>query len=231
MVEQMPRHIVSSYDTELDRLDSLLAEMGGRCEEQLRGAMSALKERNADLAAEVVRGDIVIDALEKEVEGLILRLLALRQPVAVDLRHVLAAYKASGQLERAGDHAKNVAKYALHLASQPALAAVTPVLRLADLAHELLRAAMDALLQRDPGLAADVWRRDREVDDAHAAALDAIYAGLAAEPATGKACLQLQTIAKNLERIGDLATNIAEMVQFDATGRLTEEERPRGEDR
>lgn len=229
MAEELSRHIVSSYDAELQRLDALLAEMGGRCEEQLRNAVTALKERNPALATQTVGGDIVIDALEREVEGLILRLLALRQPVAIDLRHTLAALKAAAAMERAGDHAKNVAKSVVALNSGPPLPkALAPVTRLAQLAGELLHASVDSLIRRDQVMAAEVWRRDREVDDAYAAALDEIYAGLAADPASGPACLQLQTVAKNLERIGDLATNIAEMVQFEVTGRRIEEERPRG---
>jgi phosphate transport system protein len=232
LAEDSSRHIVSSYDAELQRLDALLAEMGGRCEEQLRQAVTALKERNPTLATETVGGDIVIDALEREVEGLILRLLALRQPVAIDLRHTLAALKAAAALERAGDHAKNVAKSVVILNSGPPLPkALVPVISLAQLAGELLHAAVESLIRRDQVLAADVWQRDRDVDNAYAAALDEIYAGLAADPASGPACLQLQLVAKNLERIGDLATNVAEMVQFEVTGRRIDEERPRGDTR
>jgi phosphate transport system protein len=231
LAEEMSRHIVSSYDAELHRLDSLLAEMGGRCEDQLRNAVTALKERNPELAAQTVGSDIIIDALEREVEGLILRLLALRQPVAIDLRHTLAALKAAAAMERAGDHAKNVAKSVTGLNSVTLPKAIVPVTRLAQLAGELLHSAVEALVRRDQILAVEVWRRDREVDDAYAAALDEIYAGLASDPSSGAACLQLQTVAKNLERIGDLATNIAEMVQFEVTGRRTEEERPRGQAR
>jgi len=227
-MNELAPHIVTAYDAEIRRLDSLLAEMGGHCETQLACAVRAVIERNADLARETAGRDIVIDALEREVEGLIVRLLALRQPVAIDLRHILAALKAAANLERAGDYAKNIAKRAISLASLPPLAATPSIEKLGGLARDLLHQSLDALTQRDALLAAEVWRRDRELDDLHASVMNEIFGCLSGERAHAEACSHLQFVAKNLERIGDLATNIAETVQFDATGRLTGEERPRG---
>ncbi|MEA1677332.1 phosphate signaling complex protein PhoU [Nitrospirillum sp. BR 11163] len=228
MSEQLPRHIVTSYENELQRLDALLAEMGGRAEQQLEQATRAVLDRDDALARETVAQDQVLDALEHEVESLIIRLLALRHPMAIDLRHTLAALKAANALERVGDYAKNMAKRALVLNGVPAISATASVGRLSDLARKQLASAIEAFTRRDTALAADVWRRDAELDDMHAGVTQEIFAFVAKDASLIEACTSLQFIAKNLERVGDLATNIAEMVQFDATGTLVDPHRPRG---
>lgn len=230
MTDALPPHIVSSYENELQRLDALLAQMGGLAEQQLGRAVRALGDRDIALAESVVDQDQALDALEHEVESLIVRLLALRHPMAIDLRRTLAALKAAGALERVGDYAKNTAKRALALNALPALNSTPAVVRLGALASDQLVRAVGALTRRDPAVAAEVWRRDEELDAMHASVTREIFQSVAQDGSLIEACTHLQFIAKNLERVGDLATNIAEMVQFDATGDLVERGRLRGGD-
>lgn len=230
MIDHLTRHIVSSYENELQRLDALLAEMGGLAEQQLARAISALSDRNDALAQDIISQDIVLDALDREVESLIIRLLALRHPVAIDLRRTLAALKAASAMERVGDYAKNIAKRVLALNTAPPLSATPSVARLGDMAGDQLARAIGALTSRDPVAATEVWRRDQELDDLHANVTREIFSSVAKDADLIEACTHLQFIAKNLERVGDLATNIAEVVQFDATGHLVDRERPRGGD-
>lgn len=224
----MSDHIVHSYDRELRRVDTLIAEMGGHCEAQLASAIRALEKRDTPLAEETVGRDIVIDALEHEIEGLVVRLLALRAPVADDLRHVLAALKISSALERVGDYAKSIAKRSIELSLVPPVPALTSVLELARRVEVELHDCLNAVATFDTERAIEVWRSDREIDDLHASAMKEIFTCMTADSSVIAPCSNLQFVAKNLERIGDLATNMAEMVQFYATGQRIEGPRPKG---
>ncbi|HYD30858.1 MAG TPA: phosphate signaling complex protein PhoU [Azospirillaceae bacterium] len=228
MADRHTDHIVHAYDRELRRLDTLIAEMGGHCEAQLTSAIRALEKRDAPLAEETIGKDIVIDALEHEIESLVVRLLALRAPVADDLRHVLAALKISSALERVGDYAKNIAKRSLELNKAPPVAAMPSVLKLARQVQAELNDCLDAVASFDPERAIEVWKSDAEIDDLHAASMKEIFACMTADSSLIGPCSSLLFVAKNLERVGDLATNMAEMVQFYATGQRIAEPRPKG---
>jgi phosphate transport system protein len=228
MPDKLTDHIVQAYNADIGRLDSLIGEMGGHCESQLAEAIQALQQRNSAQASEIAARDIVIDALEREIDALILRMLALRQPVAIDLRHTLAAMKIASALERVGDYAKNIAKRAGQLAELPPMPMTAGAVELGQRVQVLLHECLDAIANRDMVQAAEVWQKDQEIDMLHSGVLRDIIIGMAENPDRIEAGSHLQFIVKNLERIGDQATNMAEMVQFDVTGRRIEEERPKG---
>jgi len=222
-------HIVRAYDDELKRLQNLLFEMGGRCEAQLADAIRALETRDPELAATVVRQDMLVDALEMEIEGLVLRLFALRQPLAVDLRQVLSSLKMAAWLERVGDYAKNVAKRTIELLREPPAPPTRSVVELGRRVQAQLNTCLDAVAKMDLERAETVWRGDRELDELYLAASQETTTCMRANPDSVPACTQLAFIAKNLERIGDLATNIVEVLHFSVTGRRLTEPRPRGD--
>lgn len=222
------RHILSSYDDELRRLERLILEMGGHCEELLAQALEALSTRDADLAAEAVRHDIAIDALEREIEGLVVRLFALRQPLAVDLRQTLAALRMSSWLERVGDYAKNIGKRTLPLLDLPPLPPIAGVIELGRLVQRQLHDATQAVADLDVERAGAVWRGDSEIDAVHLRVTQSIIDHMRTDPDRAEACTHLVFIAKNLERIGDLSTNIAELLHFSVTGDRMLDPRPKG---
>ena len=222
------RHILSSYDDELRRLERLILEMGGHCEELLAQALEALANRDADLAAEAIRHDIAIDALEREIGGLAVRLLALRQPMAVDLRQTLAALRMSSWLERVGDYAKNIGKRTLPLLDLPPLPPTGGVIELGRLVQRQLHDATQAVADLDVARAGAVWRGDSEIDAVHLRVTQSIIEHMRTDPDRAEACTHLVFIAKNLERIGDLSTNIAELLHFSVTGDRMLDPRPKG---
>ncbi len=219
------QHIVKAFDDQLNQLDAKIAEMGGLAESMLADAIDALSKRDADLAAEVVAGDRKLDTLENDVNSLALRLLALRQPMAEDLRTVLAALKISSDLERAGDLAKNVAKRAITIAKTPPLAPVTGIANLGALVQSRIKTTIDAYVARDAKLALDVWSSDEEVDQLHTSLFRELLTYMMEDPRNITPCAHLLFVAKNIERIGDHVTNIAERVVFLVRGRLPERER------
>ncbi len=207
-------HIVKSYDAELQRLAGEIAGMGELAILQLDDAMQALLSHDHELAQRVIEGDDALDAREREISHGVLRLLALRQPAAGDLREVLAALRIASDIERAGDYAVNVAKHSLSLER----AAPEPFARrLAKLAHLAVAMFRDVLLawrDRDAALAHTAWRRDDEVDAAYAALCQDLMAGTQSDGHNIAERTHLLFVAKNLERVGDHATNIAENVWF-----------------
>ncbi|MGE5505383.1 MAG: phosphate signaling complex protein PhoU [Actinomycetota bacterium] len=223
----MGEHTVKSYDEELSHLAGIISRMGGIAEAQLAAALQALTERDAELAGRVVAGDGRIDELEHEVQSFTVRLLALRQPMAVDLRHIVAALKISGELERVGDYAANVAKRSLALAGQPNLEAVGRLGQLGTLVQAMLKDVLDAYSDQDVDKAVAVWRRDEEADQAYNALFGELIAAMMADPRTITAGTHLMFMAKNIERIGDHATNIAEVVHFLVRGVTIQGERPK----
>ncbi len=220
-----PQHIVKAFDEQLNSLDAKIAEMGGLAESMLADACDALAKRDADLAAEVVAGDRKLDNLENEVNDLALRLLALRQPTAGDLRAVLAALKISSDLERAGDLAKNVAKRAITIAKAPPIAPVTGIVGLGALVQGRIKTTIDAFVSRDAKLAMDVWTSDEEVDQLHTSLFRELLTYMMEDPRNITPCAHLLFVAKNIERIGDHVTNIAERIVFLVSGRLPQRER------
>lgn len=228
-MERTRDHIHHGYDAELARLEGILAEMGGRCEQQLELALKALEARDDALARQVVVADQGLDRLERDAEELVVRLFALRQPVAVDLRTVLGSLKLASGYERVGDNVKHIAKRALELNAAPPVAAVGDVLSLGRSVRAALNAANDAAARRDAEAAERVWEADAAIDTQHRQASRAISECSAAEPRHGDACVHLHFVAKALERIGDHATNLAEVVAFQVRGRRLPEERPKGQ--
>jgi len=228
MAETTP-HIVQSYGQELKRLRSLLVEMGGMVEAQLATATLAVIEQDAEAAARSVEQDPAVDALEREVESFVIRMLALRQPMAQDLRQIVAGLKMSSDLERIGDYAANVAKRSIVLSQFTLPFKLGGLAHMARLVQENLKMIVDAIDDGDADEAAQVWRSDQAVDDIYTAIFRELVTYMMEDPRNITPCTHLLFIAKNLERIGDHATNIAETVYFAATGESLPEVRPKGD--
>ena len=210
----MTDHIVKSYDTELSRLDSEIRRMGTMAAAQLDAAIDVLQRRDDAAAMRVVANDEAIDALEHAVAHDVLQLLALRQPMARDLREVYATLRISSDIERIGDYAANVAKRSMVLNQSAPVAPVHGLPTLARLANELVREAVEAYLGRDADRALRVRDRDVELDAQYTGLFRELLTYMAEDPKQITACTHLLFMAKNIERIGDHATNIAENVWF-----------------
>lgn len=209
------KHIVKSFDDELKWLDNAIAEMGGLAETQLAAAIDALSRRDAERAAEIVTWDARIDALENEINSFTVRMLALRQPKASDLRITVAALKTAGELERIGDYAKNVAKRTITLSKAPTVGSATnSIARMGVLVQTMIKNVLDAYIARDWERAEEVRLRDEEVDQIHTSLFRELLTYMMEDPRNITACTHLLFIAKNVERMGDHATNIAEHIQF-----------------
>lgn len=222
-------HTVKAFDEDLGQLRALVSEMGGRAEAAITGAIEALINRDLDSAAKIVSGDLKIDQLETEIEKQVVRLIALRAPMADDLREVLAALKIAGVVERMGDYAKNIAKRITTLHDIRGLDAMSMLPPMGSIVTEMVRNVLDAFVTRDADAAVAVAARDRAVDDFYNSIFRTLLTYMMENPHNITASTHLLFIAKNLERIGDHATNVAEMVFFAATGRQMAE-RTRGED-
>lgn len=225
----MSDHIVKSYDDDLRRLRDMAARMGGLAERQVADATRALVRRDTVLAAEVVQRDAQIDQLEREIEAFCVRLLALRQPVAGDLRIIIAAMKVSNDLERIGDYAANAAKRAIVLASLPSIGSLNGFERMAHLVQENLKAAMDALVQDDAEAARRVWEADEPVDAIYNGIFRELLTFMMEDPRNISASTHMLFIAKNLERVGDHTTNIAERIFYAVRGDSLPDERPKAD--
>ncbi|CAA7621764.1 Phosphate-specific transport system accessory protein PhoU homolog [Magnetospirillum sp. LM-5] len=222
-------HIVKSYDEQLKRLHDAISRMGGLAERQLELSLKAVETRDDTLAGEVVASDAAIDADEHFVNEQTVRLLALRAPVADDLRTVIASLKIAADLERIADHAANNAKRTLVLNQAAPLAPVRTLLRMGRLVQELLAQVLAAYLQHDAAQALAVRARDQEVDALYSSLFREILTYMMEDPRTITACSHLMFMAKNIERIGDHATNIAEMSYFLITGQSLADQRPKGD--
>ncbi len=222
-------HIIKSYDEELQRLDNAITQMGGFAESQLAAAIDAVMKRDSDLASEVIEGDVQVDQLEREIEGLVLRLLALRQPMARDLRQIIAALKIASDLERIGDYAANVAKRSMALNQTPAVKPVYSIPRMGRLGQAMIKDMLDAYVERDADKALAVWLRDEELDEMYTSLFRELLTYMIEDPRNITACTHLLFIAKNLERIGDHTTNIAETLYFLVHGTPLAQSRPKGD--
>lgn len=220
-------HTIKSYDDELERLTRIISEMGGMAEDQVHNAVLAVSKRDSDLAAKVMRGDSKVDALEAEIDTLTLRMLALRQPMAVDLRAIISSIKIASDIERIADHAANIAKRAIALNQTAPVKPVSAVPRLGLLAREILKGVLDAYIERDSKKAVELWNRDEELDDLYTSIFRELITYMMEDPRTITSCTHLLFIAKNLERIGDHATNIAETVYFLVEGETLKAQRPK----
>ena len=223
-------HIARAFDRDLEAIQALIMKMGGLVEAAILDAASALESRDDELAERVRNGDKAIDALEDQINTECARLIALRAPTATDLRTVLTVMKIAASLERCGDYAKNLAKRSVVLAQMSAIeGAAGAVKRMAKTVELLLRDALDAYIHRDADLAADVRRRDREVDQMYNALFREFLTHMMEDPRNITACMHLHFIAKNIERVGDHATGVAEQVIYLVTGQMPEEDRLKGD--
>ncbi|HVF35533.1 MAG TPA: phosphate signaling complex protein PhoU [Candidatus Saccharimonadia bacterium] len=218
-------HIVKQYDAELDRLTGEIARMGAIAVEQLHVAIDALEARDDNTARRVIAHDSAIDRLEQEVSHDVVRLLALRQPMASDLREILAALKIASDIERIGDYAANVAKRSLVLNTLPAVAAGRGLRALSQLAGDMLGEVLAAYRDRDDEAALRVRARDADLDAMYTALFRELLTYMAEDPRHISSSIHLLFIAKNIERIGDHVTNIAENAWFVVHGELPPEPR------
>jgi phosphate transport system protein len=220
-------HVVKSYDEELKRLNNTITEMGGLAESQLAAAIQAVMKRDTDLAAEVVEQDARVDQLERDVDAFSVRLLALRQPMARDLREILAALKIASDIERICDYSANVAKRSIALSQSPVVRPVNGIPRMGKLAQALITDVIDAYVQRDAEKAMQVWLRDEELDETYTSLFRELLTYMMEDPRNITPCTHLLFMAKNIERIGDHATNIAETLYFLVHGVPLKEVRPK----
>ncbi|HEY0324507.1 MAG TPA: phosphate signaling complex protein PhoU [Allosphingosinicella sp.] len=221
-------HTVKAFDEDLDQLRASIAEMGGLAEAAIRESIQALVRRDTESAAAIIARDERIDELEAEVERAVVNVIALRAPMADDLREVIAALKIAGAVERIGDYARNIAKRAGRLESSK----IEPLSLLPEMGRivgEMVKNVLDAFAARDAQKALEVCERDRAVDDFYNSIFRALLTFMMEDSGNITAATHLLFVAKNLERIGDHTTNIAEMVYFAATGERMSE-RPRGKD-
>jgi phosphate transport system protein len=223
----MTEHTVRSFSADLEELSGDLARMGGLAEDMLSDAIQAIATRDLALADTVVARDPQIDNLQVEAEKKILRLLALRQPLARDLRQTISALKIAAELERIGDLAKNIAKRAKVLDSIEPTAALKGVARMGKLVIAQLKRVLDAYSAQEADAANKVWSRDEEVDEHYQSLFREVVTYMIEDPRTISACAHLLFVAKNLERIGDHCTNIAEEIHFLVTGEQLPVERPK----
>lgn len=225
----MSDHTVRAYDKELEDLGRKIAEMGGISEKMLSDAMDALANLDTDLAHTVVATDMRLDLLQRDIEEHAVLTIARRQPMALDLREIIAAIRISGDLERVGDLAKNIAKRAIKLSAEPRFPrALVGLKSMHEAAATLLKDALDAYAQRDPERARIVWSRDVELDALEDSVFRDLLTFMMEDPRNISFCAHLLFISKNIERIGDHSTNIAETVVYLVTGESMPTDRPKG---
>lgn len=228
-MNQGNEHTVKAFDNDIVELRGLISEMGGRAERAIAGAMQALVRHDLEAADRIIADDKRIDELEGEIERLAVRVIALRAPMADDLREVVAALKIASVIERIGDYAKNIAKRTAQIGGPHKIEAVSMLPAMAAIAAEMVHDVLDAFAARDWELAVRVNERDVAVDGFYNSIFRTLVTFMMENPATIGQAAHLLFVAKNLERIGDHATNVAEMVYFAAKGTYMAE-RERGDD-
>ena len=223
-------HIVSSYEEELQSLNNKIAKMGGVAEELLGHSIDALEHRDPLLAERTIGDDKQVDELEREVEELAITMIARRQPMALDLRQIMAAIRISSDLERIGDLGKNIAKRALAVAEEDQPKRLVLGLKhIGEIALEQLKDVLDAYIERDADKALRVWYRDEEIDAMYNSIFRELLTYMMEDPRNIGFCTHLLFGAKNIERIGDHATNIAETIYYLVHGTPIADERPKGD--
>lgn len=211
-------HIVKAYTEEIAQITGLISEMGGYAQVAVANAGEALRKRDSELAMKVIEGDKRLDAMEAQVSTLVIRLLALRQPMAIDLRTVVASLKISSDLERIGDYAKNIAKRSLLLNDMPLTGPINSIHNLSRMVQVMLHEVLDAYAAGNAEISEQLRVRDEAVDAAHTGVFRELLTYMMEDPRTITASTHLAFIAKNLERIGDHSTNIGENVVFQVQG-------------
>ena len=223
-------HIVRSYEEELSALNNKIAKMGGLAEQVLGQSIDALEGRDPDLAAATIQQDEAIDALEAEIEEQVITMIARRQPMAVDLREIVSALRVSNDLERIGDLAKNIAKRVIALNAEfPPPKLIRGVEHMTDLLLGQLKAVLNAYARRSVAEAMAVWRGDEEIDAVCTSVFRELLTYMMEDPRNITFCIHLLFCAKNIERMGDHATNIAETVHYIIEGRPLSDQRPKGD--
>jgi phosphate transport system protein len=227
----MNEHIVRAYDQELELLDKKIAQMGGHVEQELAQGFDALERRDPQLAAAVVADDHKVDVLEGEIQEMTIQLIARRQPMAVDLRHIMTVLKIAGELERTGDLAKNIAKRAHAVSGENhPKPLMTGLKHMVELALSQLKDVLDAYAERDADKAMAVWRRDERIDAMYNSLFRELLTYMMEDPRNIGLCTHLLFAAKNIERVGDHTTNIAEDVHYMVRGVALADDRPKGDD-
>jgi phosphate transport system protein len=227
----MQEHIVKSYDQELELLDKKIAQMGGLVERQLAQGFDALEKRDPQLAAVAEASDRAIDQLERDIQEQAILMIARRQPMANDLRHVMTVLKIAGDLERIGDLGKNIAKRALAISGENHPKPLMTGLRhMVELALSQLKDVLDAYAERDADKAGGVWRHDERIDAMYNSLFRELLTYMMEDPRNIGLCTHLLFAAKNIERIGDHSTNIAENVHYLVHGVALGDDRPKSDD-
>ena len=226
----MKQHISSAFDRDLEGIQARIMKMGGLVESAIRDGARALESNDVDLAEQVRAGDKVIDAMEEALNDEAARVIALRAPTAIDLRVILSVMRMSANLERIGDLSKNMAKRTTVLATLPPVGGTASSLRrMARDVETMLKDALDSYIQRDEALALDVIERDQDIDRMYNTLFREFLTFMMEDPRNITACMHLHFMAKNIERIGDLTTNMAEQVIYLVTGEMPDEARPKGD--
>ena len=226
----MNDHISSAFDRDLEGMTTLIMRMGGLVEDAILKAASSLADRDIELAEEVRAGDKVIDDLEEQINEEAARLIALRAPVSKDLRTVLTVLRLAASLERIGDYAKNIAKRTSVLVEMsPVNGSDAALRRMAREVEQMLKDTLDSYIRGDADMAEDVRQRDLEVDQMYNALFREFLTFMMEDPRNITACMHLHFMAKNIERMGDLTTNMAEQVIYLVTGEMPDEARPKSD--
>jgi phosphate transport system protein len=226
----MSTHTMKAFDADLEELARMVAEMGGLAEKEIADSIMALARRDVDLAQRVIALDPSVDALQRAIEEKVILTIARRQPMAVDLRDIVGSLRVSNDLERIGDHAKNIAKRVLALDADIAFSQVIRgVEEMTKLVLAQVKQVLDAYASRDVAKALEVWRRDEEVDAVNNSLFRELLTYMMEDPRNITSCTHLLFCTQNIERMGDHATNIAETVHYMVEGRPLAEERPKGE--
>lgn len=226
----MSEHIVTSFDSDLELLRSKIAEMGGLAEKMLGDSTRSLMRRDTSLAQQVIGSDFRLDDLQREIEDQAVSTIARRQPVAVDLREIISAIRVAGDVERIGDLAKNTSKRVVAISGEfqpPKI--VVGVQHMSDLVQEQLKDVLDAYAQHDEKKALDVWNRDERIDSLYTSIFRELLTYMMEDTRNITFCTHLLFLAKNIERIGDHTTNIAETIYFLVTGTTLSSERPKSD--
>jgi len=226
----MSEHTAKAFDADLQELTRKVSEMGGLAEKEVADSVDALAKRDGALAQRVIATDIATDALQREIEERAILTIARRQPMAVDLREIVAALRLANDLERIGDLAKNIAKRVVALNGDfPPQKLIRGVEHIADLVLEQLKDVLDSYAQRDLAKAIAVWNGDDRIDAMYTSLFRELLTYMMEDPRNITFCTHLLFCAKNIERMGDHATNIAETVYYMVEGRALVDERPKGD--
>ena len=226
----MMEHTIRAFDADLQELARMIAEMGGLAERQIGDALDALNRHDAALARSVIAADARIDVLQREIEEKAILTIARRQPLAVDLRDIVGALRVSNDLERIGDLAKNIAKRVEVVGNELSLQKVMRgVEHMTELVLTQIKDVLDAYARRDADKAVQVWRSDEEVDAVNNSLFRELLTYMMEDPRNISVCTHLLFCAKNIERMGDHATNVAETIYYMVEGRALADERPKGD--